>query len=479
MGLAEDSFMSEAHLPTEELAQAAAYESGRAAGLAAIAEMQRVAPLEGNQKAWLLGFLQGAIDAAGQYASQTTRVSAASSLQPESLTPAEPAPSSARHQVRISAIETPGADPLQWQSVAFEPDDSLVHYSPGSSLALWPTNDAEEVRRILRTLGVSAQLLVPTETGPGPAWQVLLERVDISATGNTALHLLAEYSRSSSEAGSLIALADGPAGNSRSLLALLRRFPSSRPPIERLLTSLDPLKPSYVPIASSCLERSKPLLAALHSGASASVWGHVSAAIRSRLRVGEWLSVSVDEHQFPAPLRADDLDPVIIIADGPSVALARAFAAERRERQAKGRTWVIVAGTESVHFPFARTLAAWQRAGSLSRFDIALGSDPSATLHTLDEHEENLWRWLVDHSRCYLVSSRPALRTTVTGWFSALLARRYRLSDTDSAQRLLELSQSGRWAVLPADNAVGLAQPDPSQRNGTDFTHVSEAQSKL
>jgi hypothetical protein len=39
MGLAEDSFMSEAHLPTEELAQAAAYESGRAAGLAAIAEM--------------------------------------------------------------------------------------------------------------------------------------------------------------------------------------------------------------------------------------------------------------------------------------------------------------------------------------------------------------------------------------------------------------------------------------------------------
>lgn len=440
--------MSEAHDSRDELADAVAYESGHAMGLSVIAELQRAAPREGNQKTWLLGFLQAAIEAAGQPASQTTRIA----HPPSGSADASGGPEfsdNTRYQAHICDLKVHGHEQTGWRSIAFAVDDPNLRYSPGSSLALWPSNDPEEVRRILRVLGASAQQSVPCGNTSEPAWRMLLERVDISSLGNDALRLLAEYCRSSSEAGSLAALTDTPCKKPRSLLALLRRFPSARPPIERLLASLDPLQPSYVPIASSCLERARPLLTTVHTNAETLTWGGVSPAIDSKLRVGEWLSISVDNTRFPSSLCADPIEPVIIIADGPYLALARAFAAERRERQAKGRTWVIAVGNESSQFPFAQTLAAWHRAGNLTRFDIALGLDSQDTLRALTELEENLWRWLVDLSRCYLITARQNLQTDVTAWFTALLARRYRLDPASASQRLSELSRHDKWVILP------------------------------
>jgi|GEM_PF-1817340 len=450
--------MSDAHLSGDDSAQTEAYESGRAAGLAAISEMQRLAPLDSSQRAWLLGFLQGALDAAGQHASQTTRVS------PPLVQPTAPSriPESEsccpRFQSRIATIETHGTSAQSgWWSAGLEVEERGLHYSPGSSLLLWPTNDPDEVRRILRALDVSAQRLVPTAHGSEPAWQALLERFDLSTVGSETLRLLAEYSRSSSEASGLLALAESPNDKARSLLALLRRYPSSRPPLERLFASLHVLKPSFVPIASSSLERAKLLLIALRPNPVGNAWGQVGPAIQPKLRVGEWLSVGLDEGRISSVLSTDDLEPAIVIADGIHIAFARAFAAERRERRAKGRTWIIATGVQSNQFPFARALAAWSRAGSLNRFDVAVGTDAADTLRAFEEVEENLWRWVVDRSRCYLLTARQNLRTAATEWFTAMLARRYRIEAPDAAQRFAELSRSGYWVAMPSEPEAGFA----------------------
>ncbi len=154
---------------------------------------------------------------------------------------------------------------------------------------------------------MSAQRLVPTAHGSEPAWQALLERFDLSTVGSETLRLLAEYSRSSSEASGLLALAESPNDKARSLLALLRRYPSSRPPLERLFASLHVLKPSFVPIASSSLERAKLLLIALRPNPVGNAWGQVGPAIQPKLRVGEWLSVGLDEGRISSVLSTDDL----------------------------------------------------------------------------------------------------------------------------------------------------------------------------
>jgi sulfite reductase alpha subunit-like flavoprotein len=492
--------MSGIHLP-DDIAQAVAFESGRAAGLAAVvSEMKRAAPLEPARKAWLLGFLRGAMDAAehSEWDDAANIVEWLKNHDAKEWLKNHDVDERSKHQewlkdhgaaeddgpewsndhahiawvpplhdnaaqsrsridaapkaVRVCAVETCGQGPEsqhEWLSVAFDTDDRSVQFSPGSSLTLWPTNDPEEVRRLLRTLDVSAQLPVHTDYGSEPAWQMLLERVDLSTTTRDAIRLLADCARSDTEAKSLNALAEGPIDRARPLLSLLRRYPSSRPPLEALLQRLSPLKPNFVPIATSFLEQTKSLLVTAQAAAGESGWGQVSSVIRSKLRVGEWLSASVDEHQFPAMLNADDIEPVIVIVDGPGVALARAFAAERHERQAKGRTWVIVTGVGTTQFPYARTLAAWRRSGSITRFDVAPGFESSDTLRLLEEHEENLWRWFVDHSRLFVVAHRRSIRTAITEWFVGLLARRYRLQHDEATQRLHELSQHGQWVTVP------------------------------
>jgi sulfite reductase alpha subunit-like flavoprotein len=443
--------MSQASLPEDELAKTIAFESGRAAGLSTVAEMRRLESPDASSQSWLAGFLRGAIDAAVQHPGRAERVTAGvprSEITPE---PARGLPGHIRYPARISDIETHGIDGVHgWLSAALEADVRQLEYLPGSSLAIWPTNDAEEVRRVLKALRVNAQLQVPTEQGMRPAWQVLLERVDIGALRNGTIRLLANYARVRSEASSLAELAKLPPGKPRSLLGLFRRYPSCRPPLEHLLPSLGPLTPSFVPIASSCLEHTKPLLVAMRSAPAGSGWGNVSPAICSKLQLGQWLSVSIDERQFPPSLSADDLEPVIIVADGPYLAAARSFAAQRRERQAAGRTWIIATGVGSSQFPFARALSAWHRSGSLSRFDVALGFDATGALSALEELDENLWRWLMDRSRVFLISPRQDLRIAMTHWLASLIGRRQRLDRVAALQRLHELAQQGEWMTLPS-----------------------------
>jgi len=420
---------------------------GRAAGQLAAAQLQTTTPFDASQIAWLSGFLQGLATAAVSPSPDAAQPLVALVEAEESLPTTGAADSP--YTARISQVETYVTEDRQvWLDVALDIDEGRLNYRPGSTLALWPTNDPEEVRRILRTLGVSAQLKVATVQGAKPAWQVLLEQVDICRTARRTLELLAEYSRSDSEAIGLSELADAHSDQNRSLLALLKRYPSARPPLDKLLTCLETLEPNFVPIASSNLENTQTLRFTARSDGVTREWGGVSTALGPKVRAGEWLTLSVEE-RYPARLSEDDLEPVIIVADGVSIAFARAFVAERLARRAKGRTWVIGAGLTSPTFPYSSELSAWHKSGNLRRLDLSSGFDPGGISKTLEQIEEMFWRWIVDHSRVFVVSTRPEFRETLDVWILAVLVRRQKLSLATAEQRLSELKNQGIWNHLP------------------------------
>ena len=425
---------------------------GRAAGQLAAAQLQTTTPFDASQIAWLSGFFQG-LAAAAVWPLPDAAQPLVALVAPEESQPTAVAPQASNdspYTARISNVETYVTEDQQiWMDVALDIDEGRLSYRPGSTLALWPTNDPEEVRRILRTLGVSAQLKVATVQGAKPAWQVLLEQVDICRTSRRTLELLAEYSRSDSEAIGLSELADAHSDQNRSLLALLKRYPSARPPLDKLLTCLDPLEPKFVPIASSNLENTQTLRFTARSEAVSAQWGSVSTAFGSKVRVGEWLTLSVVEERYPAKLSQDDLEPVIIVADGVGIAFARAFVAERLALRAKGRTWVIGAGLTSPTFPYSSELSAWHKSGNLRRLDLSSGFDPGSLSKTLEQIEEMFWRWIVDHSRVFVVSAQPEFRETLDVWMLAVLMRRQKLSLETAEQRLSELKNQGIWHHLP------------------------------
>jgi sulfite reductase alpha subunit-like flavoprotein len=220
------------------------------------------------------------------------------------------------------------------------------------------------------------------------------------------------------------------------------------------LECLSPLKPCLVPIASSSLERSQPLLFTAQPESEAPNWGRVESRQQAKFRAGEWLTVSVDRVSYPAYPLHDDLEPILVIADGPGIAWARSLVAERRARQAKGRTWVIATGMASLQFPFSRTLATWYASGSVGRFDVASGVEPADAVELLKRVEDQIWRWIVDHSRVLLVSTRQPMRDAIEHWFVALLAQRSHLDSESAHQRHRELVEQNRWAVLPSAPAA-------------------------
>ncbi len=429
------------------------FDDGRAAGRAAIAGLLKTAPLKKCQIEWLSGFLQGLVETT-QNDSDT--VQALDSITAPSLKGVEPNDSphivldSKPYAVRIVSVESFDArdDEEEWLSVTLDVEGGHLLYRPGSTLALWPTNDPEEVRKVLRALGVSAQLTIITARGEEPAWQVLLERVNISTSSLQTIELLAEYSRSDSEADSLRTLSESGALQGKSLLSLLRRFPSARPPLDRLLSTLSPLEPSLVPIASSLLDQPNLLSFIARVVPNPGAWGEVGTAARARYRLGEWLAVSIDT-QHISQLAEDDLTPAIIVADGPCIAFAHALVAERRAHQAKGRNWIIALGMRATSFPFSRELTAWHKAGSLGRYDVSTGTSSEDTTRILDSTEDVLWRWLVDHSQIFVISTRDETRRTVADWLTSVIVRRQRLDRAAAAQKLEELRAKRLFVEIP------------------------------
>lgn len=406
-----------------------------------------------EQRDWLSGFAQGLVEIMHVSPSQGSAIQADTVAPNAIVKQAEKAPATRRAPFTARILQTEIVEPAEcepWLTVALDVEGSQFEYAPGSTLAIWPTNDPEEVRKVLRALGVSAQLEVTTASSVEPAWQILLERVDLARPSRQTLQLLAEFARAESEAASLLELSELAldALRGRSLLSLLRRFPSARPPFERLLASLSPLEPTLVPIASSALEQPNCLRFSAGLSETPSAWGQLNVQSRSRLRAGEWLTVSIDQSR-PTRLAQDDLTPVVIIAEGPGIAFARSLVAERHARKAKGRNWVAALGLESSSFAYARELSKWHRSGLIGRYDVTRTTHVAAFEQWLETHEETLWRWMVDRSQFCLVTQQPELRRAMERWLLDVFTRRQKLAGAAATQRLQQMLDDQQWVLLP------------------------------
>ena len=434
-------------------ATATPFEIGQAAGRAALAGLNRIGPLTAEQTEWLSGFLQAFLNSQrtvteAPTTSAVVQPERTNSGEPHGLASAECSPYTARI-AKVEPYLTSDGETLL--SVTLDVEGGQLRYRPGSTLNLWPTNDPEEVRKILRALGVSAQLQVPTIRGAEPAWQVLLERVNIAILSPQTLEFLADYSKSESEGSSLRSLSEAGQAQlqSRTLLSLLRRFPSTRPPLDRLLSNLAPLEPAQLPIASSFIDTPNWLQFSARLVDSPKGWGELGSSAKLRFRVGEWVTVSIDTDSAPLPID-DDLSPVVVIADGECLSVARALAAERRALRAKGRNCVIGFGIDSSTCPYARDLMAWHKIGSIVRHDISTGSEPREVRLLLESNEETLWRWLVDRSQICLISPNPRMRSTVSDWLIEVISRRQKLDAKGAKSRLDELRTTQRFIERPA-----------------------------
>jgi len=107
---------------------------------------------------------------------------------------------------------------------------------------------------------------------------------------------------------------------------------------------------------------------------------------------------------FKPPINSDT--PMIMVGPGTGVAPFRAFLQERHAVGATGRNWLLYGDQRAAtDFLYRDELGAWQKAGFLTRLDVAFSRDQANKIYVQDrmlEKAAELWAWLEEGAHFYV-----------------------------------------------------------------------------
>ena len=115
------------------------------------------------------------------------------------------------------------------REVILELERSDLSYRAGDCLAVFPHNDPDLVRSLLRAIGARGQEIVSAPGGATEVWRCLLEDLDITHVREETLRLFAEEAGRADELGVLRESLSHVTPSSFDLLDLLAMFPTGRP----------------------------------------------------------------------------------------------------------------------------------------------------------------------------------------------------------------------------------------------------------
>ncbi len=296
-------------------------------------------------------------------------------------------------------------------------DGAAPPYKPGDSLDIYPENNPDYVREVLRASGLPSYHSVADELQAQRDITTLsVKTIEnfVAATSNADAKALLE-------SGNARAWVEG-----RQFIDLLENF-SATLSADQLRSVTRPLAPRAYSIASSRREVGEEahllISAARYQTHGRAREGVTSTWVTDRLKKGSKLRVKLRPNKHFA-LPAPDRD-IIMIGPGTGIAPFRAFVQERRAAAATGKNWLFF-GDRSFTHDFLYQLE-WQDAladGGLTRMDVAFSRDTPAKVyvqHRMWEQRRDLIDWLERGALLYVCGDAKAMAKDVR----ATLVRAY------------------------------------------------------
>jgi sulfite reductase (NADPH) flavoprotein alpha-component len=133
--------------------------------------------------------------------------------------------------------------------------------------------------------------------------------------------------------------------------------------------------------------------------------GVASTFLADRVGDTEFVKVFVQpSHGFKPPSNGDT--PMIMVGPGTGIAPFRAFLEERQAAGAKGKNWLFFGDQRrDTDFLYEEMLLSWQKAGLLTRLDLAFSRDQEQKVYVQDRMMESaaeLWSWLEAGAHFYV-----------------------------------------------------------------------------
>jgi sulfite reductase (NADPH) flavoprotein alpha-component len=326
-----------------------------------------------------------------------------------------------------------------------------LSYRAGDSLAVFPHNDPDLVRALLRALGARGQELVSTPRGPCEVWRCLLEHVDITHVREDTLRLFASHARESDALRELSELRERGIPNGFDLLDLINLFPNVRPGVEQVVATLGTLEPRLYSIASSPSSHPGELHLAVRmvrrERAGRERKGVASTFLTEGIFKGDDLSAAVlGAERY---ISFDAAGPLILLGAGTGVARHRAFLAELEARGRKGNTWLILASCfEGDEMLYQAELEAWAKLGVLEHLDvIKLGQRGRRTgpHDILRRRARRVVSWLDRGGSVYACGESKAFSGALNDTLVEVLGRQGNMTPTEAIEFLQVMRRDGRY----------------------------------
>lgn len=337
------------------------------------------------------------------------------------------------------------------REVVLERTDGPLSYHTGDSLAVFPQNDPDLVRALLRALGARGQESVATPAGPREAWRCLLEDFDITHVRRETLELFARETKERGQAGTLRELMERGVPPGFDLLDLLAACPSARPGMDQLIETLPRLQPRLYWIACSHSTHPAEIQLAVRL---------VRAERGGRERKGVASHFLADGILRNDPIVArvqgggdfalnEGARPMILLAAGTGIARYRAYLEELAARGRRGETWLIFAshheGDRSLYQP---ELELWSRQGVLEHLDVLDLASRGRRLgpgDILRKRARRLVSWLERGAAIYVCGEGGALGSGLREVLAEILGRREKWKADAATDLVQTLKREGRF----------------------------------
>ncbi|HXL24431.1 MAG TPA: sulfite reductase subunit alpha [Chthoniobacterales bacterium] len=288
-----------------------------------------------------------------------------------------------------------------------------LNFEPGDSVAVYPTNDPNLVKEIIRALGTTGDEPVPAAKTTKPFREALLRDYSITQPTPKFLKAIAERASAAPMLKELLRpdrkhdLENYLWG--AEVIDFLVDHPSVKVKPEEFVGFLTKLQPRLYSVASSL--RVFPNQVHL-------IVDVVQYESRGRVRKGvasTFLAERADKVPVPVyPSSAkhfhmpeDQSLPLIMIGPGTGIAPFRAFLQERQALGAKGKNWLFFGSQrEKCDYAYKEDWERFTRDGLLTRLDCAWSRDQAHKIyvqHKMLENAPEIWKWIDGESAQFFV----------------------------------------------------------------------------
>jgi sulfite reductase (NADPH) flavoprotein alpha-component len=325
-------------------------------------------------------------------------------------------------------------------------------YQAGDCLAVFPHNDPDLVRSLLRAIGARGQEMVSTPNGPTEVWRCLLEDLDITHVRDETLRLFAEEAGRLEELDVLRESLSQATPSSFDLLDLVGMFPGARPSLDRMVGTLGALEPRLYAIASSPtyhpgeLHLAVRVVRAERSGRERK--GVASHFLSDGVFRGDDVFARVQPgERFVLPV--DRAGPMIMLGSGTGLARYRAFLQELEARGRRGNTWLIRASCfEGDEALYEAELKNWARIGVLEHLDVIKLGQRGRRIGAEDVLRKRARRvvsWLDRGAFLYACGEGKALSAVLNDTLIDVLGRQGKMSRAEAVDFIHVMRRDGRY----------------------------------